>query len=612
MRRVLAVLPLAALFLAVAPNPASAATYTSSGVRCTKVGTSGADRLVGTSGRDVLCGLGGNDLLSGYGGDDVLDGGSGDDVLSASSGNDTLLGGLGNDRLAGDSGNDRVYGGSGGDRLSGGDGTDVLSGQDGGDGLSGGAGADKEYGGPGNDNLVGGTEGDVLRGDDGNDDLAGEGGSDNLDGGAGTNWCTVGSGDVQNRCVYDTAPPVVGGRSISPAVVDVTSADVPFTVKVHVTDDTGVTGVQLQFQEFDTGEVGPSVSGAHLVSGTVRDGVWQASGVARRFSAPARFDLTVIPRDRVGRDVTRSLPDVLDVRDATPDRGNAVLTGATLSTTTVDVRTADGRITTTARVTDDAAGVDPGGVLMCLSHLTADGTSLFRACDTAVLYAGNRLAGYWRATSVIPKGSSGGDWNVSVWVNDVLHDGRPNYWWGPDYWRWYTQQGYAREGNEHELVNGAFKVLGSTDNTAARVTFAKVSRSQVDTLPSDQTVTLDLHGVDAAGEGVTSVSAYFAIETPSGTGGDPTFPPVEASLVSGTLVDGWWRGTLVLPQGTPPGRYVLAQVIVEDRSHWRSYTTPHSPYAGESGQLTLTESQLSTTSGAPWDGVLTVVQNASG
>ncbi len=50
-------------------------------LRCTIVGTNGADRLVGTGRRDVICGLGGADVLVGRGGDDVLSGGPGNDYL---------------------------------------------------------------------------------------------------------------------------------------------------------------------------------------------------------------------------------------------------------------------------------------------------------------------------------------------------------------------------------------------------------------------------------------------------------------------------------------------------------------------------------------------------
>jgi Tol biopolymer transport system component len=93
-----------------------ARVMTSTGRRCTVIGTPGNDVLRGTSGEDVLCGLGGNDVLDGRGGGDVIDGGAGNDRLVGGPGDDTMLGGAGADRLlAADGFRDSVDGGPGTD-----------------------------------------------------------------------------------------------------------------------------------------------------------------------------------------------------------------------------------------------------------------------------------------------------------------------------------------------------------------------------------------------------------------------------------------------------------------------------------------------------------------
>jgi Ca2+-binding RTX toxin-like protein len=102
-------------------------------VRCTIIGTQGADLLHGGRGRDVICGLGG------------------DDQIIAGGGNDVVYGGNGRDKLLGESGNDALYGGGGADRLFGGLGSDVLSGGSLGDVLVGGTGFDRLLGGGNND-----------------------------------------------------------------------------------------------------------------------------------------------------------------------------------------------------------------------------------------------------------------------------------------------------------------------------------------------------------------------------------------------------------------------------------------------------------------------------
>ncbi len=125
-------------------------------VRCTIVGTQGADTIRGGPGRDVICGLGGNDRILGGGGADVIYGGPGADFLDGGTGNDVLRGGAGDDDLTGRSGNDLLDGGAGRDRLT---------------------------GGSGRDRLLGGSGRDAI--------LAVDGRPDNVDGGAGVDTATL-------------------------------------------------------------------------------------------------------------------------------------------------------------------------------------------------------------------------------------------------------------------------------------------------------------------------------------------------------------------------------------------------------------------------------------
>jgi uncharacterized delta-60 repeat protein len=86
------------------------------GVKATKVGTSGPDKLKGTNGRDVIAGLGGKDRINGRGGKDLICGGGGNDILRGGKGKDKILGGKGKDKLFGGPGRDVLNGGPGRDR----------------------------------------------------------------------------------------------------------------------------------------------------------------------------------------------------------------------------------------------------------------------------------------------------------------------------------------------------------------------------------------------------------------------------------------------------------------------------------------------------------------
>jgi hypothetical protein len=111
----------------------------------------------------------------------------------------------------------------------------------------------------------------------------------------------------------------------------------------------------------------------------------------------------------------------------------------------------------------------------------------------------------------------------------------------------------------------------------------ELTPDSVDTLERAADVTVRVRATDV--EGVSSVGLW--LHALSSETGSVSFLPVDLTLTEGTINDGWWTGTVTLPRGTPPGRYAV-QAWVRDATHWRSYVSTSSPYAGTSGQATLT------------------------
>ena len=539
-------LALAATGLTVAP--AQATTYTSTGRTCTVVGTAGADRLVGTGARDVICGLGGADTIDARGGDDLVDAGSGADRVHGGAGADRLLGTAGRDTLAGDGGADTVVGGADGDTLTGGD---------------------------GGDDLVGG---------DGNDDLVGGPAADDLEGGAGTDWCTVGSQDTQTSCVYDREPASSDSGHLSDDRVDVSDATRVVTARAHVLDDTGATRVSLSVNDDNDNT---SASGdADLVSGTIRDGVWEAEIPVLRWSAPGDLTLAVSMRDRVGRWSGRSFPQqVLTVVDRNPDTeqpaASLLSPGPSAS---YDVRTSGQDVVVKARLTDAVSGVAWANVCLWKPF---DGGFANLACPRAELVDGDRYDGTWRAVVHVDKGETGGDWNVEVAPTDRAHaNSEPKHYLGPDAYRYFTNDGSWTDPSYAELPDGKgrFTVLGTDDSHPPVVKDdVVVSPDHVDTLTAGATVSFTVHATDV--EGVSGVGVYLHAGTTDGTA--PEFVTVDLVRTGGTAKDGTWTGSLDLPGGTPPGSYYL-QVFAQDASHFRSWVSAGSPYAGDPNQKILT------------------------
>lgn len=434
-RRLLAgVVAMAASATVLVASPASAAT-TSTGVRCTIVGTSGGDVLKGTSRRDVICGRGGSDIIYAKGGDDLIDAGSGGDHIYASYGADRVLGGSGEDWIHGGGGPDSLNGGTGQDNIWGEDGGDVISGGDHFDVISGGAGADRIYGGAGGDSINGGTSGDAisggtgsdsisgsdgndsvsggdgndrlagndgddqlhgnnhldtvsggagqdrlwgdsgddtLNGGDGNDKLTGGTGVDDVHGNAGTNTCYYDVYDILSGCGYDKAPPSIASVSATPSTVNTTSADAKVRVRVHATDD--LSGVKRIQGHFMASSVNGSIYMAtmSLVSGGTRDGWWEYILTVPRWTPAGPMELQLWVTDRHGREVGLTR-DILTVTNTDPDFDAPTVSITTLTPTSIDVRTASKTVKVAARIRDAKAGVD--GVNICLSRAEASTSS---------------------------------------------------------------------------------------------------------------------------------------------------------------------------------------------------------------------------------------------
>jgi Ca2+-binding RTX toxin-like protein len=594
--------------LALAPQ-AQAASYTSNGVRCTRVGTPGPDVINGTSGNDVICGMGGNDTINAGGGNDVVDGGPGADVIHGGSGNDKIYGGAGNDKIYGDTGADAIKGDAGNDTIVGGDGNDVIWGLAGADTINAGSGNDIVDGGfgndvidgaAGNDRLAGSYDNDVVLGGDGadsvsgnlgNDDLAGGQGRDTLSGGAGTNWCDVSGEDVTYACKVDQSPAVATQVWLSSRAVDVSYGPKSVVAKVHVLDDTGVARVQVGAQSGD-GSAYASGGMAVRTAGTPRDGWWTVSLRVAQFSSAGTMTVNVFATDRVGRFGGGEFRDALAVASTRPDLEAPVVRSATVSPSSLDVRSGAKTVSATVRISDDVAGA--GAVYVCGAHLFADAFRQAGACGDMRRVSGTATDGYWTGSFTVPQGDVGGLWNIQIWVEDASRSHGVQYYVGPDQFAWETMTNGHTSNLALPGAAGRFTVTGSSDNNAPVLTTVSVSPNTFTSMSGPHTVNVDVAVTDV--EGVTGVGAALGSNA-SPNSAWPTAGP--GQLISGTPQNGVWRVPVDFVQGAPLATY-YAQLWVEDRTHWVSWVSPGSPYEG------LSVSTLTTTQAA--DGAVVRVE----
>lgn len=329
--------------------------YTSTGVRCTMVGTPGSDHLWGTDSRDVICGLGGDDEIYGWGGRDLIDAGGG---------------------------RDEVYGGEGADRILGGDGHDDLTGD------------------AGSDVLKGGPRGDDLYGDR----------RDEVYGGYGDDFCPGFPGLVRS-CNDDKSAPRIVSLTVSKPSVDLTGGPSSVDVTAHVRDDGGASFLWVQFRH----PVGSrdlylsNTKGGRLVGGTIHDGVWRSRVALPAYTVAGTWNLGVTVGGRLGPSTSVEKSDALTIVNPHQDLEHPVL--VSLDTPTPATTATVGQpLVATAHLTDDVSGIHE--VLFCAGRVGQNG----RSCSSATLGSGTVKDGVWQAT--ITGLDQAGEWDLDVLVHD--------------------------------------------------------------------------------------------------------------------------------------------------------------------------------------------------
>ena len=586
MRQVVAMAAVCALGASLLSTaPAEAATHTTSGLRCTKVGTPHADRIVGTAHRDVICGLGGNDVIVGGGGNDVIDGGAGSDRISAGVGNDNVTAGTGDDVVDAGTGNDLVSTGTGNDRVDAGTGNDLVDAGAGKDSVHGVAGNDRLRGGPGNDVLAGDAGNDAVYGDAGDDTLTGGSGVDIIDGGPGFNWCDVASGEHHGDCAVDTAAPVVREIKVSTTSVDVTHGSVTLTALVHATDDTGLRSVMLQAAPRSTGMTLDSRLVSRSIGGYPRDGWWRFTIEVPRYLASTDVAVNASAFDRVNRQRWNDEPTMVAVVGDDPDVQPPTVLGTSFAPTPVDVRRGSNWASLRARVSDDKSGVDQ--VLACPYHRSADGYRPGAECQVLSRSSGTALDGWWSALWMVPKGSLSGDWDVRICVTDESRQSPQQCWIGPGEAAYDHAHGITESGPELPAGSGVVKVLGTADDTSPPVlTSLRLSPDTVDAGAGARTAYIDVAARDV--EGIMNVRTRVFAEDDAMRTLDSDY---DGTIITGDSRNGVWRFSVEVPGGTPPGRYWV-QTWIEDNTHqlgwqparhldggvaWQAYTPDQTP-----------------------------------
>ena len=419
-------------------------------------------------------------------------------------------------------------------------------------------------GGPGDDVLRGGAGADRLLGGPGADDLDGGPGPDTVIGQAGDDTCRYRPGDQLRGCTFDVAAPQLAGVTVSASSVDVTAQAQEVVIRLHLTDDAGVTSAASAIRA-DSPHARISQPAYARVSGTARDGWWEATTTIPRGFAPGAVELHVRLGDVGGRRTRVSADPGLTVVDTAPDLvlpAVEIVTPATA--TTVNVSNGPKVFHVVARITDTDTGVadqsvGADGPTLCASRVTSGQPDpVIVTCEPLTLVSGDVHDGLWATDLDIPAGLPSGDLLLHAQVADVAHPAATAQQCGDLEWAW-SHYGLSRSRSDVLAATNAEHLLRGPIADSAPVLAGTILDKTV--VPPGETFTVAVDADDIGTFGVRA--AYAALVDASG---DAT--TLTLSLVEGDGADGIWSFTGTKPLGLQPGQYRLLFAI-RDAAHLR-------------------------------------------
>lgn len=252
--------------------------------------------------------------------------------------------------------------------------------------------------------------------------------------------------------------------------------------------------------------------------------------------------------DRIGRQITDEAPAPFEVLNDHPDQAPPQVTLLSPDpNTAVDVTEQGQQVVIEARIEDQLSGVARASVSLWEPRNLRVGYSY-----TLKRISGDGHSGVYRTTAWISAGAVSGNWQLEI--NAVDHALQAS--------KWVSAAEYPRYGSRSgtypfALSMGSFPVRGQlvSDIVAPVVESASVSPTVVDTLAGPATVHVTV-AVSDVGSGVSDYIQVWLVKPGDGPGLTVGFYG-SAHRSSGTALDGIYEGDVTLPQGAPPGAYVL-------------------------------------------------------
>ncbi|MET0397141.1 MAG: Ig-like domain-containing protein [Longimicrobiaceae bacterium] len=217
-----------------------------------------------------------------------------------------------------------------------------------------------------------------------------------------------------------TTAPKLTGFSRTPASVDVTSAPGVVEFTVSATDaGPGVRAVTVSVDPPTLGGRYWSCTTTSPWSGTPRNGVWKCTITVPQGAEAGTWKIIQIDlTDEAGTYApaydyhlaARGYPTTVTVKNSGPPPTRPVMTGLSISPTTVDVANADGVVEFTLSA-NASAGI---GTI----YVIAFQGDVVLGCPTVTLVGGTAANGTWKCRLTVRKADAAGTWQVGITIGD--------------------------------------------------------------------------------------------------------------------------------------------------------------------------------------------------
>jgi hypothetical protein len=369
---------------------------------------------------------------------------------------------------------------------------------------------------------------------------------------------------VLNANVDTTAPTLVS-LSFTPQSVDVSSAAQTITVTAHITDDmSGVQHAEIYFSSPSNAQ--HAMNSFALTAGTATDGTYQATITIPKSAEAGTWKLTRVNLlDQASNSVDYGpsyptqfpggTPTDLSVTSTTADTAPPVLVSLDFTPKSVNVSNSSQTVIVTAHFTDDNSGVQFATVYFLSPSQAQHVSTIF------TLSSGTATNGTFQASVTIPQSAEMGTWTIfQVFLQDTAGN---SISYGPS----FSAQLPSGTPTDLSVTNVPPSPTPTPSPTATPngsivptlVSF-DFTPAAVNVSTAGQSLTVTAHIVDSTSD-VQIAAGHFT--SPSGA----QSTDVNLILLSGTVRDGSYQGTLTIPKGAEAGTWTLSRVLLQDAAN---------------------------------------------